>query len=92
MIQRMGEFLEESARTINYVRVFVNGQWLLAKIWVVSINDIATHQTPLVVILPVTGIGRKIMRFRYDLSALLTFLVVHRLTIILGIFIGKLHP
>ena len=90
--QRMGEFLEESASTINHVRGLVNGQLLLTKIFVLCRDDIVTHQTPLVVFFPVRGTGRKFMLLNDHLSAIQTFLVVYRIAIILGFCLGKLHP
>ena len=72
--------------------IFVNGQLLLTKIFVLRRNDIVTHQTALVVFFPVRGTGREIMLLYDHLSTIHTFLVVHRIAIILFFFLGELHP
>ena len=77
-LQRMGEFLDELAvAAVNHVIVIVDRQLLLAKVLVLRLNDIVTHQTPLVVISPVSGIGCPFMLLRNLFSTLLTFLVVY---------------
>ena len=77
-LQRMGEFLDELAvAAVNHVIVIVDWQLLLAKALVLRINDIVTHQTPLVVVSPVSRIGSKFMLLPNLLSAILTFLVVY---------------
>jgi hypothetical protein len=93
LIQRMGELLEESAvATIYHVVVFVNGQLLLAKLFVTSLNDIVTHQTALVVAFPVRGIGSPVMLFCDYLSAIQTFLVVQRIGPLVVCGLDELEP
>jgi hypothetical protein len=89
----MGEFLDELAvAAVNHVIVIIDRQLLLTKALVLRINDIVTHQTPLVVVSPVSGIGSKFMLLPNLLSAILTFLVVYRVRIDFAGFLGVLHP
>jgi hypothetical protein len=93
LTQRMGELLKKSAvATIDHVVVFVNGQLLFAKLFVVSLNDIVTHQAPLVVTFPVRGIGSPVMLFCDYLSAIQTSLVVQCIAPIIIVGFHELIP